>query len=195
MSDFSSPIGRYHSYRNAVSDIMAHKGRRAPVRALAAATAEGEPSRYDLQVFDGLRQIFHLIDMYSRVLKSGHSLTEPQLICLAAIAGTDKITASTLSKRLHLSQSTVTGILDRLEKKELVVRTRDTRDRRRVNLSLTEKGRSMLEAAPPPIQLGLVEAVAGLDQTDQRALADSLFRIVRLLEQHARDEKTSARTQ
>lgn len=175
------------TYRDSLNDIIKRTGSR---RNLGLPQQGPDPSgeaRHDLQVFDGLRRIFHVIDMYSRVLKTEHAVTEPQLICLAAIAGGERITASVLSKRLHLSQSTVTGILDRLEKKGLVERTRDTQDRRKVNLRVTTTGHSMLEHAPAPVQLALVKAVSDMSEEEQAAIADSLFRIVRLLNDHVRD--------
>lgn len=175
------------TYSDSLNDIIERKGSRKNLGVVSQGVDPSGEARHDLQVFDGLRRIFHVIDMYSRVLKTEHALTEPQLICLAAIAGSEQITASVLSRRLHLSQSTVTGILDRLEKKGLVERTRDTRDRRKVNLKVTPTGQSMLEHAPAPVQLGLVKAVAELSEEEQAAMADSLFRIVRILNDHVRE--------
>lgn len=177
------------TYRDSLNDIIRRTGGRKALGLPQQGLDRSSEARHDLQVFDGLRRIFHVIDMYSRVLKTEHALTEPQLICLAAIAGGDKVTASVLSKRLHLSQSTVTGILDRVEKKGLVERVRDTADRRKVNLTVTETGMSMLEHAPAPVQLALVKAVADMSLEEQATLADSLFKIVRMLNDHVRETK------
>jgi len=55
----------------------------------------------------------------------------------------DGCMASHLAERLGLDSSTMTGILDRLEQKDLVCRVSDVRDRRALQVFLTSKGHSL----------------------------------------------------
>lgn len=80
-----------------------------------------------------------------------------------------------LADQLHCDSSNVTGIVDRLEKRGLVERRSDERDRRVKLLVLTDEGqrvRGLLVARmsqPPP-------EIAALSSADQRALRDILHR-------------------
>ena len=106
---------------------------------------EGEVSR---EVLIALRRIIRAIDIHSRRLSKQYGLTGPQLLLLNEIEGTGQMLVGTLAKRAHLSQATVTTVIDRLEAHLLVTRRRDDGDKRRVWVSLTEK-------RPPPLAGGV----------------------------------------
>jgi len=137
---------------------------------------------YDLRILRTMRKIIRAVDIYSRKLKSQHNVTGPQLVCLLEIAEHGPITSSTLSKNIHLSASTVVGIIDRLEARGLIKRERDTKDRRLVYVTVTEKGRELADAAPSPLQDSLSEALRSLPELEQAAIALSLEKIVDLME-------------
>jgi DNA-binding MarR family transcriptional regulator len=59
----------------------------------------------------------------------GH-LTGPQQLVMAALVRSDGLSLKVLSKRVNLSHSTVSGIVDRLEKRGFVRRKHDPNDRR-----------------------------------------------------------------
>jgi DNA-binding MarR family transcriptional regulator len=138
--------------------------------------------RYDLQILQSLRRIIRATDLYSRRLKLKYNITAPQLICLLAITDHGTITVSELARTVHLSASTVVGILNRLEQKELIVRMRNTRDRRIVFVSATDDGVKLVRNAPTPLQDNLSEALQNLSEDDQASIADSLNRLVSMME-------------
>jgi len=140
---------------------------------------------YELDVLQSLRRIIRAVELYSRRLKAEHDLTAPQLVCLLTVAEGGDTTASRLSARMHVSPSTVVGILDRLEARGLVARERDLTDRRVVQVSITSKGRRLARGAPSPLQDNLARALSQLPDKEQATIADSLRRIVDLME--ARD--------
>jgi DNA-binding MarR family transcriptional regulator len=139
-------------------------------------------TRYDLQIVQALRQITRAVDLHSHRLKLTFEITAPQPVCLLAIRDVGSLTATQLSEHVHLSPSTVVGILDRLEKKELIERTRDTRDRRQVNVTLTDKGQELVKNAPSPLQDSLAAALQQLPELEQATIALSLKRIAELME-------------
>jgi DNA-binding MarR family transcriptional regulator len=91
------------------------------------------------------------------------------------------MTATLLAQRVHLSTSTMVGILDRLEAKDLVNRVRGDNDRRTVHVSATAKGRRVARYAPSPLQDNLVNALAKLPEREQRDIALSLQRLAELM--------------
>ena len=83
---------------------------------LAAASSEQAPTtRYDLRVLQALRRIIRAVDLHSRKLLAQHRITGPQLVCLLAVEENQPVTGSAIARHVHLSPSTVIGILDRLE--------------------------------------------------------------------------------
>jgi DNA-binding MarR family transcriptional regulator len=137
---------------------------------------------YEIRVLQSLRKIIRAADLYSKKLADEHDITAPQLVCLLAIMEEETTTAKNLAGRIHLSPSTVVGILDRLEKKDLVRRLRDTVDRRVVNVMLSEHGRKLVENAPSPLQDGLAGSLKRLSEMEQATIALSLERVVELME-------------
>lgn len=109
-------------------------------------------SEYETRVLKAIRQMIRGIDIYSRQLNATSRITTPQAICLNVLLTQGRITLSTLTREVSLSASTVNGIVDRLEAKELVRRERDTKDRRKVFLELTPAGRERGEHAPSLLQ-------------------------------------------
>ncbi len=139
-------------------------------------------TRYDLRVLQSLRQIIRAVDMHSRQLLRQHRITGPQLITLLTVEKHEPVTASGIAGHIHLSPSTLVGILDRLEIKGLIRRARDSRDRRLVQITLTEQGKDLAVDAPSPLQDTLAEAMGRLSETELVMIAESLERIVGLMQ-------------
>ncbi len=134
------------------------------------------------RVLIALRQIIRSIDIRSKRLVKQFGLTGPQLLILQEIAGAGEITASELAKAISLSQATVTGILERLEKRNLIARRRSNSDRRRVKVSATATGRRLLEAAPPLMQESFLEQFDRLQNWEQHMILSTLQRLVTMMD-------------
>ncbi len=145
-------------------------------------TPEVPEERYDLKILQSLRQIIRSADTYSRKLSKQHDITVPQLITLLAVLEHGPMTTSAISKEVHLSSSTLVGIVDRLEAKGYVVRERISQDRRQVHISITKAGKAFAEKAPSPLQETLVEALQKLTLLEQATISLSLERVVELIE-------------
>jgi len=63
-----------------------------------------------------------------------------------------------------LNNSTVTGNVDRLEKRDLVKRTRISQDRRQVHVEITNEGTRFIHKAPEPLQRRFIERLQELDE-------------------------------
>lgn len=138
--------------------------------------------RYDLVILQALRRIMRAVDLYSKQLSMKYSVTTPQLVCLLTIVDHKVITVAALAKEIHLSPSTVVGILDRLEDKKLIRRQRDKQDRRLVKIKPTAKGTEYAKSAPSPLQDKLLNALSKISSLEQAAISLSLLKIVELME-------------
>ena len=129
-----------------------------------------------------LRRIIRAIDLRSRHLVTRYGLTGPQLVVLRELESHDGISVGQLTRSIHLSQATVTGILDRLAKRELVRRRRSDRDRRRVHVWLTEAGKQLLVDAPSLLQEEFTEQFGKLEDWEQSQILSALQRVVSMME-------------
>jgi len=133
------------------------------------------------QVLVSLRKIMQSIDMHSHTLIKRFGLTGPQLIVLREIATRGESTAGEIARAVSLGQATITGILDRLEKRNLITRWRDDADRRRIHLGITPTGERLLSDTPPLMQEAFVEAFDGIEDWEKSMILSSLQRLVTLM--------------
>ncbi len=134
------------------------------------------------RVLRSLRRIMRAIDLHSRQLKSQFGLTGPQLVCLRVIGQEGPLQPSELARRVDLSQGTVSGIIDRLARRQYVSRRRGTKDRRRVTLSVLPAGRDLLADAPSPLQTQFAARLGALPDANQTGIATMLEQIVHMMD-------------
>lgn len=98
--------------------------------------------------FESISQIINLNKNVNRSLKhkfhhliQDSELTFPQLSVISMLEKYGEQKVSELSEKMGLSDSTVSGILDRLEQKGIIKRERTKDDRRVVKISLTGKSK------------------------------------------------------
>ncbi|MBP6020749.1 MAG: MarR family transcriptional regulator [Burkholderiaceae bacterium] len=137
---------------------------------------------YDLRILRALRRITRSIALHSRQLAAYSNITAPQLVCLRAIVDHGPLTATAISREVHVSASTVVGILDRLEDKGWVRRERGREDRRIVFVTATEAGVTLVRDTPSPLQQKLADSLNALSEIEQATITMSLERIVDLME-------------
>ena len=118
-------------------------------------------------IVDNLRRVFQVVHAQSKKAERETGLTGPQLWAIKVIADAGTIRVSDLAARMYLHPATTVGILDRLEKKGLIMRVRSRKDRRSVEATLTESG-SEVVARVPEVAQGLL--VAGLERLSERRL-------------------------
>jgi DNA-binding MarR family transcriptional regulator len=125
-------------------------------------------------VLSALRRIIRATDLHSKQLARDTGLTTPQVVVLQAVRDLGEVTTGQLSRRVSLSQATVTTILDRLESRGLVERYRSNADRRIVHGRLTRQGRAILRKAPPLLHERFTEAFQQLSTARQSRILTTL---------------------
>jgi DNA-binding MarR family transcriptional regulator len=79
-----------------------------------------------------------------------------------------------LSDRLHIEKSTLTGLVDRAERRHMVHRTPDPADRRALRVALTEKGREVAAAFYCAVTDALLGHIADLPEETKEQLNASV---------------------
>ncbi len=150
------------------------------VRMQASGDGQGELP-LEQQIVAAIRQIVRAVDLHSHRILEACGLTGPQLTTLSTIARIGPTTPTTISRTVHLSQGTVTGILQRLEKRELVRRTRGSADRRTVTIEITDAGRAVLERAPSLLQDRFRSELTSLAEWERLQILATLQRVAGLM--------------
>lgn len=134
------------------------------------------------QIIAALRRIIRAVDLHSRRLVESYGLTGPQLATLREAARLGPVPAGGLAKAVHISHSTLTGILDRLERQGMVRRIRSGEDRRSVTAAVTDQGMAILRAEPSLLQDRFHTELARLQQWEQTLMLSTLQRIASMMD-------------
>ncbi|HHE32299.1 MAG TPA: MarR family transcriptional regulator [Chlorobaculum parvum] len=127
--------------------------------------------------YEALRRIARALDVHSRKLYREYSLTSPQMLCLHTLRLDGQHILSVLSGRLHLGVSTTNGIIDRLEAKGLVLRSRSQEDQRKVFITITPEGEELLDKVPELMRDIYAQAFARLEPEEQLVFSRMLDRL------------------
>jgi len=129
-----------------------------------------------------LRRILRVTELNSRKLAHESELTTSQLLVLQQVSQHGKALPSEVAKAVALKQATVTVVVNKLEDAGLVTRRRDTDDRRRVWIELTDMGRAALESSPDLLQHRFVHGFESLEEWEQSMIIAALERVSALLD-------------
>jgi len=134
------------------------------------------------EVLVALRRVIRATDLHSKHLAKTTGLTAPQILLLQTIRDKGEVTIGELANEISLSQATVTSILDRLEKRELVFRERSKEDRRKVHAYLTDQATEILKEAPIPLQEHFARQFGDLQGWEQTMIISSLQRVAQMMD-------------
>ena len=129
-----------------------------------------------------IRRRMQAAELYTKELDKKYNVSTPQLSCLLALRDYGPLPPSQIAKYIMVNSSTVTGIIDRLEQKGFVERSRTSPDRRVITISLTEKGKDLTQNAPPPLQKKMVEGLMKLPAREIKQIAQALRKLTSLLD-------------
>jgi DNA-binding MarR family transcriptional regulator len=134
------------------------------------------------EIMQSLRRIFKAIQDYSHEVSHTFGITGPQLWALKTVSQNESLSLRDLSERMYLHPSTITGVIDRLEKKGYVRRKRDQVDRRVIYVQLTQEGKKLARRAPNPIQGKMIYGLRGLNTRELNSIYHSVQKLVEVME-------------
>ncbi len=98
-----------------------------------------------IRIEENLRRVCYKIKKKGREILNDVDITPPQFEALQYLRNEDNLTIGELSSRMYLACSTVTDLLDRMERNELVKRVKDENDRRIVRITVLQKGHDLIK--------------------------------------------------
>ena len=136
------------------------------------------------EIMVSLRRIFKSLQDYSQTVFSHFGITGPQLWALKTVYQTGSLSLGELSKGMYLHPSTVSGVVDRLEKKGYVAKDRTEKDRRVVKIRLTPRGKILVRKAPNPVQGKMIYGLTRLKREKLNLIHESVQELVGIMEAH-----------
>jgi DNA-binding MarR family transcriptional regulator len=123
-------------------------------------------------VLDSVRRIVQALRLSSRAAERDVGVSAAQLFVLERLSqATGPLSVGDLAERTLTHQSSVSVVVQKLERQGLVQRTRAEDDARRVELSLTPAARQLLRKAPEAAQAKIITAVAAMPASRRKQLA------------------------
>jgi DNA-binding MarR family transcriptional regulator len=134
------------------------------------------------EIVDSIRRLYRAVYLDSFKISRQFGLTGSQSAILRNLSVTGPLSSADLSRRLYVTPSNITGIIDRLEKKGLVKRIPKEGDRRVALINLTEEGNKLSHSLPDPIEQKLISGLDDLDPAQIRTLATEMNQILNLID-------------
>ncbi len=113
---------------------------------------------------------------------AAHGVSVGQWAVLAFLWARDGQSQGELSRGVAVEDATMVRTIDRMERDGLVRRVRDARDRRRINVFITDKGRSLQDSLEPCAVASNGAATRTLTDAEKRQLSELLRRVIGSLE-------------
>jgi len=129
-----------------------------------------------------LRRILRVTEMNAKELARRSELTASQLLVLQHLGAKGAALPSAIARAIDLKQATVTVLVNKLEEAGLVTRRRDTEDRRRVWVELTDAGRAASARSPDLLQERFERGFLRLEEWEQAMMITVLERVASLLD-------------
>jgi DNA-binding MarR family transcriptional regulator len=148
-----------------------------------------EVGRSEYQSLPAEERALHVLTLFRQIVASAKrhfqsvqkkcGITGAQLWALWQISANPGLKVGDLARHMSVHQSTASNLVDRLHALGLIRRERTRSDQRIVRLSVSNAGRSLLEAAPHPMRGVLAEAVWQLSDQELLVLYGALGLLAR----------------
>lgn len=152
-------------------------------KAAAEAAAQGKDVEFHSETSVGylLRDTYRAFTKVLQTRIAAQGVTIGQWYFLRVLWDEDGLTQRELSQRVGMMEPTTVTALNGMEKRGYVKRVRNTDDKRKVNIYLTDRGRSLRNLLLPHAIDVNIRAVAGVPAEDVEALRRTLHAMKRNL--------------
>ncbi len=140
------------------------------------------PPDHNKQIIYSIRRLIQASELYTKELNKKYQISSAQLNCILTLDENGPLPPSKIAQHMMVKSSTVTGVVDRLEKKGFAERMRNSPDRRVITIQLTEAGKKLAENAPPPIQQKIIDGLKQTEKAKIEQIARSLSMLTDMLD-------------
>jgi MarR family transcriptional regulator, organic hydroperoxide resistance regulator len=151
-------------------------------KGISSETSEDIHTIRTKEIVYAIRRLMQAGEHYTKELNKVYNVSAAQINCLIALYENGPLSPSQIARHVMVNSSTITGIIDRLEKKGLVQRLRVSQDRRVITVELTRNGKILAENAPPPIQHKIIDGLKKLSPDEIDDISLTLKRLIDMLD-------------
>lgn len=127
-----------------------------------------------LAILKKFRIVIRAAQQHSLWIEKQCGVNGAQLWIMQELYENSNLRVGELAQKLAIHQTTASNLLDVLEKRGYISKTRDAADQRVVRINLTGQGTSLLEQAPKPARGLLPEALRHMDEAALAGLNSGL---------------------
>lgn len=138
----------------------------------------------DRDILMDLRKIIRAVNLEGKRVEKTYGVSIPQYLCLKHLNSSPNYTASLSELRevLQLNPSTITGVVQRLERNGYAARLPKTEDRRKTVIVLTQKGASVVQDNPDILHKQLLDRLKNMPEGEYERLSEAFKEIIRFLD-------------
>nr|WP_077845410.1 MarR family transcriptional regulator [Clostridium puniceum] len=128
-----------------------------------------------------LQDVMNLFKHNMKKLLGDARISAPQGMVIGLLSKTKKMKVTELSSKLCLSNSTVSGIIDRLEAQEMVIRERSKEDKRVVYVSISPKFEDMHKVFHKQMEKNVQNIINQSSSEELQKISEGLIILKKLL--------------
>jgi DNA-binding MarR family transcriptional regulator len=128
----------------------------------------------DPSLLYAIKQVELAVRSHLDDLLKGSGVTAVQYTALTVLNRRDGLTSAQLARNSFVKTQSMADIVTALEKARLINRRRDPADSRRILISLTDQGRTLISEYDEPVRKLEAQMIAGLTNAQVRDLRKSL---------------------
>jgi DNA-binding MarR family transcriptional regulator len=132
-----------------------------------------------------IRRLVRAVYLDTSKMSRQYGLTGSQSMVLRSLIQNGPLSSAELSRKLYVTPSNITGVIDRLARKGLVERIRKEGDRRVSLITLTEAGTQLSKTLPDPIEKQFISQLADLEPEQVQLLGMAMNQILDLTDTKA----------
>lgn len=106
-----------------------------------------------------------------------YGLNPTEFAVLELLYNKGEQTVQKIGEKVLIASSSITYVVDKLEKKNLILRTPNQEDRRITQVSITEEGKTMMNEIFPGHVQAVQRILAGLDTTEKEEMISQLKKL------------------
>lgn len=133
-------------------------------------------------IVGSIRKLVRAVYLDAQKMSRQFGLTGQQSLVLRLLLNNGSMSSADLSRLMYVTPSNMTGIIDRLERKDLIERVRKEGDRRVALITLTDTGKQLSERIPDSIEKKIINELADLEVDHVQLLAMAMNQILNLID-------------
>lgn len=126
------------------------------------------------EIIQSFRLVFQAIQRHSNYVEKNFGVSSSQLWAMTELSTEPGLRVSDIAEKLSIKNATASNMLDKIQKKDLIDRKRESNDQRVVRLYLTKKGKDLLEQSNVPTQGAVLNGLGLMSLKDITQLQSGL---------------------